>query len=1097
MDTLSQNFIAHLYNRRSISTSRVDECVDYWRVQVNRGRRVSFPEIAVERGLVDRKTAKEIIDVLRRESASKEAPKSRKPVAQDSVGEPVEGSWNLLVTIAMAVVAIVLLFFVTQKIVAYNTVEKKLEVNLEGPLIEGPTVEQREQEAAEALLKAREYKKAKEKFQALLKSDRLDGVRRREVESALLRIKSTEELMSEVKQLKRDLRLLIKNEQFDKAKRLIRDFFRAHPEVRSMSEGRELKETLLLLSRTAPKAALKPKSAVRKDPRSSVLKSPSRQKTYRDMPISKVALTSAQAIEPERLKYFKQEAWELRYQRAKNWVVKEKNRRLELLKQEASQVCRLSKKKPLTVRLTQSYEIRDAVVERYDEKGFSLRSRRGVFGYRWDLAARELALSVRSLGVDEKSADSLFRYAKFCLKQKYYKRARRGFEKAAALDSRFRSRIPQLDLVEKVAQAFHGDMSRLGGELVRFHYPFQKSDEQLDWSITRFAPLFRRGQLIIPNGPKKSFHFVGLGEVEFHDFARVTLRLGKSKGAIAALVLFSGSFGIQATYYRDAGAIDVYDIGAGRSFSKPIKVKRGAKRLRMTYRGRRLSIQLDTKQVAAFNLKGLEKFKIQFGGRGQGGRIELDDFRVEGRVSKLWLKKTFQEADDIVAAVLADDGVGAPASAWLRKPEPLSADQPSARGAIASKVDRALRIARREIGADSGSLDRAYKILSRLVSIAPSNAAVYYERARLLHFANLSRLALFDLNAAVELKGGFYEALALRARVLTKFERYDDARRDIKQALLFRRDSAGALLAAALLEFAQRRIEKAQKILEVAYALWPRDLIISTTLRNFTHVINGPPWERRHKVETEHYVVLSDISMSRARFYAERLEWIHSFYQQQFPYSVGRKKSLALIFNTEEGYHQYANLTSNSRVESTLGYFHPGFNQLLLFEDAEGSIDETLDTLYHEGFHQFISKVCKELPLWANEGLAEYYGPTRFNQYGEVKSVGAINPLRLPFLKEYKRLGRPFLKFSDLMNQSQRQFQSGNVGLKYAQSWAMIHFFKHGKGSRRDLFKRYFSLLRSGQSSDYAFQETYKKLNLNDLERKWQRYVQQLVRKSK
>jgi tetratricopeptide (TPR) repeat protein len=1110
MDPLSQNFIAHLYTQGPLSTQQVDESIDYWNLQKRRGRSVTFPEILVERGLMEKSVARKIIKDLqgaKRKTRAKPA-KSGKVLKGKAVNAgsgqdsgAVGSGLNLWLYIAVFLLGIVVLFFVVQKITV-TVPAPAPEFGEPRLLIDSPGEQELEQEAAEALARARNFGAAAKKLRGLLGRSDLADSKRRLLRDRLLRFESLEKSVGRVDKLRRELRVLIKGARFDEARRAIEGVLREYPGLRNEPEGKELSENLALLAKTRRVERSKVEKPVvgaggrRAEGSKTGSLLGAEGKGEPERALSRIQLTRAREIESGRGIYFKKSLWDGRYERAQSWLKGERARALDLRKREQAKAQKRSLKQRLTVRLTSNYEIRDAVVKGYDEKGFSLSTKGGEFGFRWDLADRQLAFEVRELGLLETSAASLFRFAKFCVKRRFFKQARRAFRRAGELDERYRSRIPKLELVEKAAQAFHGEVTRLGGELVRFQYRFINSNEQLDWVISRFAPLFRRGQLIVENGKNNKFNLIGLKGVDFHDFARITLTLGSTKKSVAAMMLFADNFGIQATYYRDRGILDLYDLKAQRPFTKPFKVKKGARRLRMTLRGRRLIVQLGNKEAATFNVPSLETFKVQFGGRGSAGQIAFADFRIEGRVSQVWLRKTFQEAEDIIAAILVEGGVGAPQSAWDRRAELLSADQPGPRTAGEKRLFKGLTEARKLLRRPQGSLEQAHKILTKVISLAPENGSAYYERGRTLFYANLMRNALYDLNRAVALRGGFHEALAMRARVLIILERLDEARADIKKAFSFRRDSAQALLAQSELDYKNHKIKAAQQLLALGFVLWPRDSGIATNLRNFTHVVNGPPWENRHRIESEHYIVFTDISESRGRFYSERLEWIHSFYQQQFPYSVRGKKSRAFIFNTEEGYQQYANLTRNSRVESTLGYFHPGFNQLLLFEDSGGSIEETLDTLYHEGFHQFISGVCKELPLWANEGLAEYYGPTRFNQYGEVKAVGALNPLRVPFLKEYRGRGYKYLSFKDLMNQSLRQFQSGNLGIKYAQSWAMIHFFKHGKKGRKGLFNKYFELIRRGQSADFAYRQSYGKLDLGSFERDWQGYLNRMLKRS-
>ncbi len=103
-------------------------------------------------------------------------------------------------------------------------------------------------------------------------------------------------------------------------------------------------------------------------------------------------------------------------------------------------------------------------------------------------------------------------------------------------------------------------------------------------------------------------------------------------------------------------------------------------------------------------------------------------------------------------------------------------------------------------------------------------------------------------------------------------------------------------------------------------------------------------------------------------------------------------------------------------------------------------------TVQHEGFHQFLlAAVGLGIPIWANEGLAEYFALGQFT--GDQFLTGLIPPARLAVVKEKIRKG----SFKPLVDMVRLKHAVWNVemdGSNYDQAWSMVHFLAHADDGR-------------------------------------------------
>jgi len=253
----------------------------------------------------------------------------------------------------------------------------------------------------------------------------------------------------------------------------------------------------------------------------------------------------------------------------------------------------------------------------------------------------------------------------------------------------------------------------------------------------------------------------------------------------------------------------------------------------------------------------------------------------------------------------------------------------------------------------------------------------------------------------------------------------------------------------------------------------------------------GAKWVK----EFPHYVVMTDMSPEKTLLYGSRLEAAYKFYSETFKdvftEDSKRPKPRVAVFNTREAYLTYGELTLSGRQEWTLGYFHPLYRELLLFEDVD--FDATLQTLYHEAFHQFMSMMIARVPFWYNEGIAEYMGGIKIEvskTQSKILERARILDGRLKGLKAGLNFA---LKFEDIMMQSPAQFYSGPVSFKYAQAWAMVHFYYEAeKGKYRPRIEAYFKKLKEGGSPREAYEAGFGDAKMDELQKEWVEYVKKM-----
>ncbi|MDX1682992.1 MAG: DUF1570 domain-containing protein, partial [Phycisphaeraceae bacterium] len=157
------------------------------------------------------------------------------------------------------------------------------------------------------------------------------------------------------------------------------------------------------------------------------------------------------------------------------------------------------------------------------------------------------------------------------------------------------------------------------------------------------------------------------------------------------------------------------------------------------------------------------------------------------------------------------------------------------------------------------------------------------------------------------------------------------------------------------------------------------------------------------------------------------------------------------------------------------------------------------DVLEHEGFHQFaFMYIGRELPIWVNEGLAEYFSAGSIDEERGEFLLGSRPKQRVNTVQSAINSNN-HISFETLVTMTGREWserlRGGAAGIQYPQSWSMVHFLIHGDGGRyRDAFVKYLKMVARNQPSGRAFVEAFGARDLEGFEKRWREHVAGMAR---
>lgn len=250
---------------------------------------------------------------------------------------------------------------------------------------------------------------------------------------------------------------------------------------------------------------------------------------------------------------------------------------------------------------------------------------------------------------------------------------------------------------------------------------------------------------------------------------------------------------------------------------------------------------------------------------------------------------------------------------------------------------------------------------------------------------------------------------------------------------------------------------------------------------------------------SKYYTVYSNLAQEDVQQYARHMDAVFAQYLKRFQsFSTRDSRSMPLyLFRTRD---QYKSFLSGHGIDGSASggmfFVQRGVQGLATWVEDK-SKSTTLETLQHEGFHQFaFAYIGPDLPVWVNEGLAEYFGDGILVK--KRMTLGLANQRRIESIKAALQDSKT-IDFDELLEMTGQQWSQNmradlTLGrLQYDQSWSIVYFLIHGnRGKYRGAFEDYLMRLNKGRTSAKAFRQAFGTDNTVAFRQKWEQYARKI-----
>jgi tetratricopeptide (TPR) repeat protein len=151
------------------------------------------------------------------------------------------------------------------------------------------------------------------------------------------------------------------------------------------------------------------------------------------------------------------------------------------------------------------------------------------------------------------------------------------------------------------------------------------------------------------------------------------------------------------------------------------------------------------------------------------------------------------------------------------------------------------------------------------------------------------------------------------------------------------------------------------------------------------------------------------------------------------------------------------------------GLFQHGWERQYAVIRLDQDVPGRNNVVYHEYVHTLLHANFRWLPTWLDEGMAEFYGNTRFEQ--TKMYVGT------PSARVYRLQHSALIKLDELISENPwRKYRNDDerIDMFYSEAWTLVHYLIFGPGMEQGKkLNKFYAALQQGEDQKKAFQDAF------------------------
>jgi len=220
-------------------------------------------------------------------------------------------------------------------------------------------------------------------------------------------------------------------------------------------------------------------------------------------------------------------------------------------------------------------------------------------------------------------------------------------------------------------------------------------------------------------------------------------------------------------------------------------------------------------------------------------------------------------------------------------------------------------------------------------------------------------------------------------------------------------------------------------------------------------------------VRTKNFFLLGNANEKEIRKVGLKLEQFREVFTRLFPKMRFNTPvpTTVIVFKNHSSYNPF------KPRPNIAGYFQSGddVNYITLTTELYGGQDP-FTVIFHEYTHLLVKNTFESVPVWFNEGLAEYNSTFSITDDQKIR-LGTPIGSHVFLLRESKML--PLRTLFEVDYDSPHYNEKDKTSIFYAQSWALMHYLIIGKAGKIEQLGKFMDLVRAKVPMEQAFQQAF------------------------
>ncbi|MGA8089686.1 MAG: DUF1570 domain-containing protein [Terracidiphilus sp.] len=235
-------------------------------------------------------------------------------------------------------------------------------------------------------------------------------------------------------------------------------------------------------------------------------------------------------------------------------------------------------------------------------------------------------------------------------------------------------------------------------------------------------------------------------------------------------------------------------------------------------------------------------------------------------------------------------------------------------------------------------------------------------------------------------------------------------------------------------------------------------------------VAGGDQWT---EVSSSHFQVVTNAGEKQARHILDQFERMRWVFQTLFPKLNVDPPTPIEVYAAKNG-KTFQSVEPQAYLAkgqlSLAGYFLTAQDKNYILVRLDAEQEHAYATVYHEYTHLQFRSVGSWMPLWLNEGLAEFFQNTDIHEKDVI--LGQANVNELMFLRQETLIPLPVLFKVDASSPYYHEEQKGSIF--YAEAWALTHMLMiTDRENKTERLQTYLNLMAHHEDSVVAAEKAF------------------------